>query len=175
MRARAQSGFTLLEIMVVVVLIGILTSFAVMRIGGDDDRPEREARRLAAVLDAATDEAVIQAQELGLRLDDDGYTVVQLDGNGWDADAFRHDRALAPHTLPGDLALSISTDDLPGERTPGDDDDLPHILILSSGEVTPFEATIRRSGARNGAGDGAWIVTGDIDGSVAFDREEDRP
>ena len=34
--ARRSAGFTLLELMVVMVLIGIIFSFAVLSLGGDD-------------------------------------------------------------------------------------------------------------------------------------------
>ncbi|WP_290651305.1 type II secretion system minor pseudopilin GspH [Aquisalimonas sp.] len=168
---RHQSGFTLIEVMVVVVLIGIITTLAVLNMGGEDDRVEREARRLAAVLDTAGREAVIQARELGLVLEPDGYRFARLESDAWRTDAYQHDRALGAHALPGDLRLRVSTDDLPGEREPGDNDDRPHVLILSSGELTPFEVEIRRPGSRSPP----WIVTGELDGTIDYRQDDDRP
>ena len=53
-------GFTLLEIMVVMVLIGILSSLAVLSIGGGPrDRLAEEGRRLAALVELHQQEAIL--------------------------------------------------------------------------------------------------------------------
>ncbi len=159
-------GFTLIEVLVVVVLIGIITSLAVLRMGGGDDAAEREARRLAAVLEVAAREALIEARELGLVIEEDGYLFARLEADGWQ----RHgdgDRSLGHHALPDALRLRLDTGDLPGARQPGEDqgdadgDLRPHVLILSSGELTPFRVGIRQRDA-----DDAWEVHGDIDGRI---------
>ena len=51
-------GFTLLEIMVVLVLVGIITSFALLSVGGGPrERLAEEARRLAALVELHQQEA----------------------------------------------------------------------------------------------------------------------
>ena len=59
--SRQQAGFTLLEMMVVVVIIGIIMSFATLSIGGGDRRADelkREAQRFMALLELASSEAI---------------------------------------------------------------------------------------------------------------------
>ena len=58
-RRHPAAGFTLLELMVVLVLIGIILTFAVLSLRGDKlaEEMERESRRLATLVSLANDEA----------------------------------------------------------------------------------------------------------------------
>ena len=79
----ASRGFSLLELLVVVVIIGILASMFTLSVGlsGGDRDLEREADRMQALLELASEDAVFQGRELGLRFYPDGYEFSQLDPN----------------------------------------------------------------------------------------------
>ena len=147
---RRTAGFTLLELMVVMVLIGIIFGFAMLSMGGDDvaEIMEREARRLETLLVLANDEAIVRGEELGVRFTDDGYAFLVLALEGWKPP---EDDLLKAYTLPADIRLQLKID---GDRsqdaiTPKQDADKPkqdaeqspQVLILSSGEMTPFAIT----------------------------------
>jgi len=72
---RKMSGFTLLELLVVVFIIGILSTLFTLSVGltGSDRELETETDRLIAVVQLASDEAVMQGRELGMRFYPDGY------------------------------------------------------------------------------------------------------
>lgn len=145
-----SAGFTLLEMMVVVVLVGIIFSFAMLSMGGDDVARllERETRRLVTVLDMAGSEAVLRGEELAVYFSDTGYEFLVLQGNSWQATT--DSSLLKAHTLPAGLSIRLEVDgDPPGlTTTPEDDGDsavddmTPQVYILSSGEMTPFSATL---------------------------------
>lgn len=139
------AGFTLLEMMVVMVLIGIIFSFAMLSMGGDDlaELMEQETRRLETLLALASDEAVIRGEELAMRFEDDGYEFMLLAADGWRA---ADDGLLKSYQLPADIELELDiSGDLPvmGEEDEKKQDNAqaPQVFILSSGEMTPFTVT----------------------------------
>lgn len=156
--ASTASGFTLLELLVVLVIIGIVSSFAVLSTGlATHDKPlDKEAQRLLALMQMASEESVLKTEELGLTVSKDGYHFLRYEQNAWqplEDDLFRE------RNLPDDLALDLVLEGRPivledptqsDSKTKSssdmkDDKDkvkAPQILFLSSGEVSPFALTV---------------------------------
>lgn len=84
---QAQSGLTLIEMLIVLVIIGIATSAAVLGVGtvGRDRQAEAEAVRLAAHLNMAVDEGLVSRAGLALIWDTKGYKVRRWTAEGWQA------------------------------------------------------------------------------------------
>ncbi len=69
------AGFSLLELLVVVFIIGILATMFTLSVGvlGSDSELEKETDRLQALISLAREEAVMNGRELGLHFYPDGY------------------------------------------------------------------------------------------------------
>lgn len=72
-------GFTLIEVMVVIVLIAILVTMASLSMRGDraGDQLEEEAKRLTALLNLLREETVMRDRDLGFMPTPEGYQFVQ--------------------------------------------------------------------------------------------------
>jgi general secretion pathway protein H len=171
---RQSAGFTLIELMVVIVLIGIIFTFAALSLGGDDvaELMEQETRRLVTLMDLASDEAIVRGEELAIHFTDDSYAFLVLGDAGWVA--LQDDALLKPHTLPADIELRLEVEgELPllGMHDPdegGADHALvPQVYILSSGEITPFTVTLQ-----SGLSDARYYLTASLLGDLAWDMEE---
>jgi general secretion pathway protein H len=149
---RRTAGFTLLELMVVMVLIGIIFTFATLSMKGDDvaGLMQQESQRMETLINLASDEAVVRGEELAIRFHDDSYEFMVLADTGWKAAS---DGMLKEYRMPADIQLHLDVSgDLPVFVSAKDDkedkdrqdskdaakEDPPQVFILSSGEVTPF-------------------------------------
>jgi general secretion pathway protein H len=153
----SQSGFSLLEIMVVIVIIGIMISLATLSIGtATDDGVDEHSRRFEALLELALEEASIQGIEIGLRFYQHGYEfsarVPAVDKDGlpiWVWEPLDKDRLLKPRDMGENIALDLELEDkeilLEYERDT-EDTYVPQIFVFSSGDVSPaFMVRIRTS------------------------------
>lgn len=153
-RPRLTAGFTLLELMVVLVIIGVIFGFAVLSMGGDKyaEAMEREVRRLATVVDMVSDEAVLLGEEIAIRFFDDGYEFLILQNNIWLVSG--DGNLMKRHSLPDGIGLQLEVEnDLPvfpdgdtaekDAASAADPNTPPQVYLLSSGEVTPFAVTFR--------------------------------
>ena len=104
--ARRRAGFTLIEVLVVVAVIGIAAAFVVVNVTGDDRRAaEREAARLAGALEHAAALAQWRSQTFGFSADGSGYRFWRRGGdNRWTA--VRDEDILAPRALPAQWTIA---------------------------------------------------------------------
>ncbi|WP_338648920.1 type II secretion system minor pseudopilin GspH [Pseudomonas sp. ML2-2023-3] len=128
---RAAAGFTLIELMVVMVLIGVLVSMVHISLGDNNSRNARqEADVLLGLIHGLREKAVLEGHEYGLRLEPGAYQLMRFEGEQW--------QAVEPWvSLPVGLVLALTLD--------GQDQPLiagsvtPQLLWLSSDENTAFE------------------------------------
>jgi len=132
--------------MVVVLIIGIMLSVASLSLRSDSHAEllEREANRLVALLDLASQEAVMRGEQLAVRFTDDGYAFMLLQNSRWLP--LDDDRPLRPRRLPDDIRLRLELEDNPPPSLINEESDLPQVFLLSSGEITPFVVTLYSPG-----------------------------
>lgn len=111
-----EAGVSLIEVMVVLVLIAVASSFAVLQIGGDRaSGAQAEAVRMAALLRAAQDRALLSGSPEWIEWDQSGYVITPAHADGERASGGRD--APVRRNLPGDLRLiSVTEPVLSGNR-----------------------------------------------------------
>lgn len=135
-----NNGFTLIEILVVLVLVGLLAALAVFTMGGNSQQREmkKEVRELYLLMQTASEQAVLNNKELGLLFEDNGYQFVAFqDATGeWKATG---ERIFQARDFPDWIeATRFIESDAP--RLASAEDKLrPDLVFFSSGETTPFE------------------------------------
>lgn len=154
-----ESGFTLIEVLVVVFIIGVILGFATLSLGGRslDDRLEQEARRLTEVLRLASEQAIVTSAQIGFRPSENGYEFLTPGEERWvPLEAPRSPFRAHQFEIPAELLLT----DAPAALR-GDNKDLPAVVFFSSGELTPFEFSLRVEGL-----DKVERIRGRIDGLI---------
>lgn len=156
MRGRTH-GFTLIEILVAVLIIGIVMSVAVLSLSlaGDDREVKKESRRLTSLIEVAQTDAMMQGREFGIEFMSSAYRFVEFDAenNRWVEPL--GDDSLKLWQLPDDYEVTLYVDDAeilldPEPKALSSDDRQPqaeyqpHLFVFSSGDSTPFQLLITR-------------------------------
>jgi general secretion pathway protein H len=99
-------GFTLVEILVVLLVLGVALALVAANVVGDERREvAREAKRLAGALEHAASLAQWRAEPVGVSAEGGGYRFWRRDEDGrWIA--FSGDDVLAARSLPGGLTVA---------------------------------------------------------------------
>jgi general secretion pathway protein H len=160
-RPNRSNGFTLIEILVVIVVIGIISTIVLL--GLDNFREDRElqteAKRIASLIELTSDEATFQGRNFGLRLMQNGYQFFEHDPlTGIWREVFLDDLMRQRQLTQGTkfelflekkqiLLDTVTADSAPNNNTEDDltQEYLPHIFILSNGDITPFNLEIIRN------------------------------
>ena len=167
---RGVRGFTLIEILVVMFIVGLMFSLAVLSVGegGRSENVRREAERFRALLVLAQERAVLEARDFSVSFTEDGYGFLVLEEDAWQA--ITDDELFRDRQLPEDVSFELSANDLPVNLADPDDEEegpTPHVLVLSSGELTPFEL-------RMYAGEGAisYRIEGKVQGEISIEHDD---
>lgn len=180
-----ERGFTLIEILVVVIIIAIISSIGLMSMSliSDDRELETERKRLASLIEIARDEAMMQGRELGLELMTSTYRFVEFDPYQSRWSEIPGDDLFRLRQLPEGMEFELYLEDKqivlendPQEFNDPDESEmsaaaqsyLPHVFLYSSGELTPYEIHLNRP-----LNDQQLAMRGDMLGEIEFLDERD--
>ena len=163
-----HGGFTLLELLLVILIIGIILSFAALSIGRGNERAiEDEMRRLAGLIELAAQEATLESQELAVQFNGNKYEFLTFEDNKWER--ITNDDTFRARTLPKEMLLSVRIEDEPvklGTETSQETEAvLPRIYLLSSGEITPFQLTLKEA-SKDSDGGNSYQLNGNVNGKI---------
>jgi general secretion pathway protein H len=111
-REGSQRGFTLLEILVVVLIIGVVTAGMLlsMSFAGKDTDLETESKRLLSLMDYAREQAELQTRDYGILFSQHGYEFVVYDVRRGLWRQVMEDDALRERALPSGLDFKLIVD-----------------------------------------------------------------
>lgn len=157
MSQRQMKGFTLLELMVVILIMGLLLTMATMSVNTSSDKSlETEARRFATLIKLASDETIMNVRPMAVQVNAKGYQY-SLDGEVENNDPIFRPREVADHIQ---ISATIENEKIDFETL--DEGTFANIYVLPSGEMTPFSVIFSQD-------DGlAYEVVGDFMGKVEF-------
>ncbi len=174
-------GFSLLELLLVLVIVGLIVSLAGVSVssGGRTYVVEGSARVFADTAEYAMDEAQLTGNDMGLlfrqqpgrRADVYSYAWLQRQAAGW-APLAQDQDVFAPRNFPAEVELRLEVED--GAAELADDIDAksdgqlrPQVIFYSSGETTPGILTL----VDPESGSILWELEWDLVGRVTLRRE----
>jgi prepilin-type N-terminal cleavage/methylation domain-containing protein len=167
-RLRCHRAFTLWEMLIVVIIISVSTSVILLStsLGRDSNDLKVLGSDMSKLIQLLYQEAIFENRNFAISLKHDGYQVLEYDGQSWidsDQTMFRRiklNEVQSSTLVVEELAVkSVDQEEL-----------IPHILILASGEMTPFEWTIIDDTTKN-----IIVLEGNLLGKIRMEGPTPQP
>ncbi|MEZ8143665.1 type II secretion system protein GspH [Enterovibrio norvegicus FF-33] len=169
MKRGRPSGFTLLEVLLVVVLLAISAVIVVPNLPqNQSDEAKDEAQRFYQLVQLWSEQTLLTGQTFGLRVNDDRYELLRLTRQDWVA--AEEGRTATEVTMPEGIELDlqvtgfVAEEDRLFDRTKLFDEEMfaeeedkpkpPQVVLMGNGEIIPFTLTFLANKKR------LWQVTG---------------
>jgi len=165
--SRRAAGFSLIELLVVVVIVGVLVSAVTLATGGSASRQlETAAQRAQRLIQLACERAEATGVDMGFAIGTRGLRFGYLRGEAWLPIDERAAEELRERPLAAAVELTARRD---GDiLLDGDSATQPQLLCSSAGELTPFELDLSHPGVAE-----RWRLSGAPDGRLELARIDD--
>ncbi|WP_220733058.1 type II secretion system minor pseudopilin GspH [Shewanella morhuae] len=184
-----HAGFTLMEVMLVILLMGLTAAAVTMSIGnsGPQQSLDRTAQQFIAATEMVLDETVLSGQFMGIVIEKTSYQFVFYKDGKWLP--LDEDRLLSEKEMEPGVVMNLVLDGLPLVQEDEEDDSWfeepliepssddkkkhpePQIMLFPSGEMSAFELTfIAKTDKRQQA---EALVAGDALGRLTLGRPDE--
>jgi general secretion pathway protein H len=147
-----SKGFTLVEILVVLVIMAVVISLALVSVNvtGRDSQLDEESRRIEGLVGLLHDRALLEGQDFGLRIEPTAYEFVVYDPRRDRWVMLNQEQEYRHRELPKGIIFQLQLDSQtvvlkPIDRSLSSDaPPPPQVAIAASGEGTPFRLILLR-------------------------------
>lgn len=160
-------GYSLIEVLVVVVILAVVVSAVILSMGGNASRGlEAQATRLQALLRLGCEQSELTGRDLGIFVSRRHLEFAWRGPDRWYPLTEAPREALRRRELDAGIEWTLERD---GERLVLQDDAPvdPQLLCLSSGELSPFHLRLSRNDVPE-----RWLLEGRPDGQVLRERSD---
>jgi general secretion pathway protein H len=165
-----SKGFTLVEILVVIVIMAVVISITVLSVSstGRDSQLDEESRRIEGLVGLLHERALLEGRDFGLRIEPAAYEFVVYDSRRDRWMMLDQEREFRHRELPKGITFQLQLDSHTVVIKPIDknlasgDQPNPQLAIAASGEGTPFRLTLQRDATQAKAS-----VDGDALGKIS--------
>lgn len=154
-------GFSLVEVLIVMVIIGLISGLAVMNMPPPTDVIETKLKRLTAQINAAAERAIINGNSTAFGVTQGGYQIFQYQDQNWQSmatglwDEGNKNQA-------GHVEIELEKQ---GNILPLSSDSRPQIIFEPTGIYAPFVIKVGKDQI-------SYTITSQDDGSVVFNKSQ---
>lgn len=186
MKIKREVGFTLIEIMLVLVLLSVSSMAVIMSLPeSNDDQLEEQASRFYQLVQLLNEDALLNGMDYGIYFSQERqeYRFMTLKSDGWQP--LEKSRFFTEVKMEDDITFEMEL----GGSAWADDDRLsepgslfdeemfadveekekpkpPQVMVLSSGEMTPFIVRFLPANERGNVDDKMWLIKVDESGVI---------
>jgi general secretion pathway protein H len=144
--SNSQCGFTLIEILVVIVILAVVAGAVTFAIGGvgGERQLAHQAEQTQALVGYACEQAELTGHSIGIGVSTQGYRFSQLDHENWVPFELG---ALRTRKWLDTTRSALSRDGRPLDVN-SEYPEKPQVVCFSSGEMTPFRLELGLSDLR---------------------------